>query len=172
MIADDLRTYVQIASRVETSKDWEARAQVSRDPGVLVGGSDAGAHLDMLATLDYPTKLLANFVREHHVMSLEETVHLITGAPASFYGIRDRGFLDESKAGDIVIFDPDSIGATPWASRSDLPGQASRIYSEGIGIDHVLVNGEEIVDHGTFTEARPGALLRSGIDTQTPSLFD
>ena len=41
---------------------------------------------------------------------------------------------------------------------------------EQSGIDHVIVNGTEIVDHGEFTEARPGTLLRSGRDTETVSV--
>ena len=64
------------------------------------------------------------------------------------------------------------------ASRSGRPGARSsaarpgapRLYGGADGIDHVIVNGTEIVDHGEFTEARPGTLLRSGRDTETVSV--
>jgi N-acyl-D-aspartate/D-glutamate deacylase len=47
---------------------------------------------------------------------------------------------------------------------------AGKLYSETVGIDHVVVNGEKIIRGGDFTDRRPGRLLRSGFDTRTPSL--
>ena len=57
------------------------------------------------------------------------------------------------------------MGARPTYARYDLPGGAWRLYGEADGVDHVLVNGREIVVDGEFTDARPGTLLRSGRDT-------
>jgi hypothetical protein len=44
------------------------------------------------------------------------------------------------------------------------------LYAEPTGVDHVLVNGVPVVRDGTLTAARPGTLLRSGRDTDTPAL--
>jgi hypothetical protein len=49
----------------------------------------------------------------------------------------------------------------------DLPGGAARLFSSGLGIDHVFVNGSEIVRQGAFTGAKPGRVLRAGRDTTT-----
>jgi N-acyl-D-aspartate/D-glutamate deacylase len=70
---------------------------------------------------------------------------------------------------DVVVFDPATIGSRPVVRRHDLPGcgEDYRLYAEAEGIDHVLVNGVEIVRRGEHTGALPGALLRSGRDTRT-----
>ena len=69
-----------------------------------------------------------------------------------------------------MVFDPATIGPGPVSTRTDLPTGAARVYGEAEGIAQVIVNGAVIVDHGAFTEARPGTLLRSGRDTETPAL--
>ena len=66
-----------------------------------------------------------------------------------------------------MVLDPTTIGPQPVRMRFDLPTDAPRLYGGADGIDHVLVNGTEIVDHGEFTDARPGTLFRSGRDTET-----
>ena len=136
----------------------------------MVGASDAGAHLDMLDTFNYATVLLEEGMRNQQLLSLEEAVHLLTDEPARLYGLRDRGRLAEGAWADIVVFDEDTVGPRPVTTRFDLPGGAGRLYAEADGIDHVFVNGTEIAAGGKFTDARPGAMLRSGRDTYTPAL--
>jgi N-acyl-D-aspartate/D-glutamate deacylase len=63
-----------------------------------------------------------------------------------------------------------STAPGPVETRSDLPTGAARVYGAAEGIDEVIVNGAVIVERGEFTEARPGTLLRSGRDTETPVL--
>jgi N-acyl-D-aspartate/D-glutamate deacylase len=98
---------------------------------------------------------------------LEEAVHLLTDVQARLYGIRDRGRLAEGGHADVVVFDEDRVGPGPVHTRHDLPAGAGRLYAEAEGIEHVLVNGTEIVRGGELTGERPGALLRSGRDTET-----
>jgi N-acyl-D-aspartate/D-glutamate deacylase len=167
---DDLRTTFMKPGRPDTQDDWMARAAYIRDPRVMIGASDAGAHLDTLATFNYPTCLLAEAVRIHQALTLEEAVHYLTQAPAQLYGLRDRGTLAPGMAGDVVVFDEATIGSSPVETRADLPGGASRLYAEATGIPYVIVNGQPILDHGTFTHAQPGSILHSGRDTLTPSL--
>ena len=114
--------------------------------------------------------MLEEAVRKRALLPLEEAVHLLTDVQAQLYGLRGRGRIEPGFCADLVVFDLDSIGPGPVHTRADLPAGASRLYGEARGIDHVLVNGVEIVRDGTFTAARPGIVLRSGRDTATPAL--
>jgi N-acyl-D-aspartate/D-glutamate deacylase len=166
VIADGLRTGLR-PPIPESEADWTLKADVWRDPRTVVGGSDAGAHLDVMCGAIYSTSLLGEGVRKRHLLSWEEAVHQLTDVPARLYGLRHRGRLTPDSFADVVIFDPERIGQLPERTRADLPGGASRLYAEAEGIEHVLVNGTEIVRAGTFTGALPGAVLRSGRDTDT-----
>jgi N-acyl-D-aspartate/D-glutamate deacylase len=170
VISDRLRTTFTYDQPPEAPEMWERRAAVARDPHVVIGGSDAGAHLDLQATHGYPSDLLRNLVREHPFLGLEEAINLLTAAPAGLYGLRDRGVIAEGMAADLVVFDPDTVGSTAAAIRHDLPGGAGRFCKEATGIEQVLVNGDVIVQDGQFTDARPGRVLRSGRDTRTVAL--
>ncbi|SNQ46462.1 Aminoacylase (fragment) [Frankia canadensis] len=169
VVADELKTTFTNPLLVPDRADWEARARVWRDPRAVIGASDAGAHLDMLAFFSYSTALLQHGVREFGVIGLEEAVHLITDVPARLYGLRDRGRLAPGAIADIVVFDDATIARQPVETRFDLPGGAGRLYGEA-GIGHVLVAGTEIVRDGAYTGDLGGRVLRSGRDTVTPAL--
>jgi N-acyl-D-aspartate/D-glutamate deacylase len=146
---------------------WQLRGQVWSDPRTLVGASDAGAHLDMIDTFAFGTRLLAEGVRERGLIRLEAAIQQLTDAPARLYGLRDRGRIAEGWCADLVVFDPDEVGPGPVHSRNDLPGAAMRLYAAARGIEHVIVNGVPVLAHGAYTTARPGRVLRSGRDTET-----
>ncbi|MEZ5141228.1 MAG: amidohydrolase family protein [Acidimicrobiales bacterium] len=167
VVADGLRTGLAPTMPPEAPEVWRARAELWRDPRVVVGGSDAGAHLDMMCGATYSTFLVGEAVRDHGLLTMEEAVQLLTGAPAGLYGLRDRGRIAPGLAADLVVFDPATVGAGPDRTRDDLPGGASRLVAEATGVEHVVVNGVEIVRGGAFTGATPGAFLRSGTDTAT-----
>jgi len=164
-LADGLRTTFGDIPKPDTIADWELRAEIIRDPLSLVGGSDAGAHLDMLGTFNYATELLAHGVREFGAFSIEEAIKHITSEPARLYGLRDRGVLTVGAAADIVVLDPDSVGSEPLSTRDDLPANGSRIYAGARGVEHVFVDGTQTVRSNEFTGALPGKVLRSGADT-------
>jgi N-acyl-D-aspartate/D-glutamate deacylase len=169
VIADDLMTGLRPFPASERREDWELRAQAWRDPRTVVGGSDAGAHLDMMCGAIYSTALLSHGVREFGVVSLEEGIQLLTSVPAALYGLRDRGRIALGNAADLVLFDRDTVGYEEERTRTDLPGGAWRLFAESTGIHHVLVNGVHVVRDGDLTGATPGTLLRSGRDTETVS---
>ncbi|MBF6557168.1 MAG: amidohydrolase family protein [Acidimicrobiales bacterium] len=166
VLADDLRTGLR-PPILETEADWELRAKTWQDPRAVVGGSDAGAHLDMTCGAVYSTALLGEGVRKRGLLSWEEAVRQLSDVPARLYGLRHRGRLAEGWWADVVVIDPERVGPRAERTRHDLPAGAARLYAEADGIEHVLVNGTEVAAHGAFTGAVPGTLLRSGRDTDT-----
>ena len=166
LVADRLRTGFSVPIPV-TDDDWAARARTWLDPRAVVGGSDAGAHLDTMCGAVYSTTLLAEGVRERGLVTLEEAVRLLTDVPARLYGVIDRGRVAEGYCADLAVFDPGRVAPEPMRSRDDLPGGASRLYAGATGMEHVLVNGTEVVIHDTLTGALPGTVLRSGRDTRS-----
>jgi N-acyl-D-aspartate/D-glutamate deacylase len=167
VVADDLMTGFGFPRGPERDEDWITRVKIWRDARTVVGASDAGAHLDFLATFNYSTAMLGKAVRERGLMPIEEAINMLTDVPARLYGIKERGRIATGWHADIVVIDPTTIGPQPVRMRFDLPTDAPRLFGGADGIAHVLVNGTEIVDNGEFTDARPGTLFRSGRDTET-----
>jgi N-acyl-D-aspartate/D-glutamate deacylase len=169
-LADELNTSFGTVERVETDDDWKARLEIWRDGRTVIGASDAGAHLDLLASFNYVTVVLDQAVRQRGLLPLEEAVQLMTDVPAQLYGLRGRGRVEEGAHADVVVLDPETVASDPIRMRMDLPGDAARLYAGAHGIEHVLVNGRAIVRDHELTDVRAGRLLRSGRDTATPAL--
>ena len=164
VVEDDLKTGLYPPAAGDNEESWALRQQLWNDERCLIGASDAGAHLDFLATFNYSTYLLAA-ARDRNLLSLESAVQKLTDVPARLYGLKDRGRIEDGWCADLVVFDPDKVAPADIEVREDLPGGAWRLYSEAIGVHHVFINGEQAVLDGQFTDARPGTLLRSGRDT-------
>jgi N-acyl-D-aspartate/D-glutamate deacylase len=136
--------------------------EILRNPDILIGLGDGGAHVDMLCDCGYPTYLLGTWVREQQALTLEEAVRRLTADPADFFGIRDRGRLQTGLAADIAIFDPATVGsANRGERRYDLPGGAKRMVMPSRGVRYTIVNGEPVYADGALTEARAGQVLRA-----------
>ena len=167
VIADELRTGLTPAPFGDDAADWRLRAEVWRSPHAVIGGSDAGAHLDMMCGAIYTTSLLGHGVREHRVVTLEEAVRLLTDVPARLYGLAERGRITPGWHADLVLFDPATVDHGPERTRYDLPAGAPRLVADARGISSVLVGGVEVCRDGVATGALPGTVLRSGRDTHT-----
>lgn len=96
-------------------------------------------------------RVLGKYVRERHVLSLEEAVRRMTSLSADTFGMTDRGRIQEGYQADLVLFDPDTVidNAT-----YDEPKQ------EPHGIQLVVVNGEIAYEAGKHTGAGSGKMLR------------
>ncbi len=123
-------------------------------------GSDAGAPATegvFLRTSTHPraygtfARVIGKYVREEGVLSLEEAIRRMTSQPARNINIRNRGQLVEGFFADIVVFDPDAV--QDFATFED-PHQ----YSSGV--EHVLINGVQVLKDGEHTGATPGRVVR------------
>jgi len=165
-LSDGLHTSFMPTPQEDDQATRELRAKVWRDPRAVIGASDAGAHLDMIDTFAFSTKVL-EAVRRDGLISWEAAIEQLTDVPARLYGLKQRGRLEEGWHADVAVIDPETAASGPVYTRFDLPGGAGRLYADAHGIDHVFVNGQEIVAKGAHTGALPGTVMRSGIDTDT-----
>ena len=170
VLADDLRTILWPEPPDDDDASWELRAQAWERPDVLLGGSDAGAHLDRMCGAPYPTRFLADCLRGRKLLPLERAVAALTDAPARLFGLRERGRVTPGCRADLVVFDPETVGNGEVRSVTDLPGGAGRLFAEATGVERVFVNGRPIVAAGQPTGELPGTVLRSGRDTETVEL--
>ncbi len=140
--------------------------EILQDPVGVVAFSDAGAHASQLCNVHYTTHILQHWVRETGTLSLERAVQMLTGRPAEVAGFADRGRLAPDLQADVVVFDPETVGAGPLKRVFDLPAGGDRIVCEAVGIDAVIVDGTVIRRDGEdmpVTGGRyPGRVLRAG----------
>jgi N-acyl-D-aspartate/D-glutamate deacylase len=165
VLADDLWTVLRYQDP-DNDDVWQQRQRIWNDPRIVIGGSDAGAHLDSLTTYGIYSTFTGDHVRDGRI-SLERAVQLTTDRPARLYGLKRRGRIALGWQADVVLFDRDALANEPPELRSDMPGGASRLIAGARGIGYVFVNGKEIVREGQVTGALPGQVLRSGRDTET-----
>jgi len=145
--------------------DEDAIAWLLQQDGMLIGLSDAGAHVSQLCDACMSTDLLGQWVRDRGVLPLEAGVRKLTGEPADVYSLHDRGYVREGLAADLAVFDPDTVAPGPLRRVRDFPADGERLVADApVGMAHVVVNGTPIrVDGEPVPDAvasKPGRLLR------------
>ncbi len=158
-LAEELETTFEDCA---SQGDTQAVKKIFSSPHVLLGQSDAGAHVASGSPgFGFSTTMLAHWVREHQIMSLEEAIKKMTFLPASLFGIHDRGLLRRGMAADIFVFDPEKIDLAEPEKVSDLPAAAPRYIQRAKGIHYTIVNGSVLMKNGAHTGVYPGRVLRS-----------
>jgi N-acyl-D-aspartate/D-glutamate deacylase len=141
-VAEDLKTRFRAYI---ANDDVEEVGKLLTQEHVVLGLSDAGAHVDQLCDAPLPTDLLGTWVRERQVMPIEHAVRKLTGEPADIFGFVRRGYVREGCWADVCVFDPDSVGTGPLRRVRDFPAGGERLTAEEpSGVRHVLVNGTPI----------------------------
>ena len=162
-LEDDLRTLYQFES---ANLDRDVVRTLLQEPRFMLGISDAGAHVDQVCDLRYPTVLLGDWVRESGALTLEFAVWKLTGHPASVFGIANRGRLAPGYHADITLFDPKTIGSDPPVFVDDLPAGGRRLIAKAKGIVATFIDGVQVMREGNETGDRPGRVIRS---TEAPA---
>lgn len=140
--------------------DANAMGEILRSPYVLMGTSDAGAHVQFGADFGYGTTLLGLWVRERQVLTLEHAIHKLTFHIASIFGLDGKGLLRPGYAADLVLFDPKTVDSHEPEWADDYPGKTKRLIQRSEGIHYTIVNGRPIYEEGRLTGELPGQLLR------------
>jgi N-acyl-D-amino-acid deacylase len=130
-----------------------------RQPWTSINNDSSGASTSGLLGSFHPhprafgtfPRILRKYVREEHLLTLEDAVRKFTALPASRLRLNDRGLVKVGLAADLVIFDPETV--TDRATYAE-PNQLS------VGMDWVFVNGTPVIANGEMTNARPGQVLR------------
>jgi N-acyl-D-aspartate/D-glutamate deacylase len=96
-------------------------------------------------------RVLGHYVRDLHLLTLEDAVRKMTSLPAQILGLKDRGQIREGFAADIAVFDPKTVKDTNTYEKPK---------SYATGVPYVLVNGILVIDKGEHTGAKPGKALK------------
>ena len=166
-VEENLGVSFSRSSESTDERSWQLRGELWRDPRLLIGGSDAGAHLDMIDSFALSTQLLGEGVRRRGLLTLEDAIHRITALPAERFGLMGRGRIAPGAAADLVVLDPARVDCGPIAMRQDLPGGEKRLYADSVGILQVMVGGVVVAEDNRATGQLGGRVLRSGRDTRT-----
>jgi N-acyl-D-aspartate/D-glutamate deacylase len=147
---DDIKTIMRLPW-VAVAADGRALAQT----GVLAEGFP---HPRSFGT---NPRVLGKYVREEHNLALEDAVRKMTSFPAQILRLKDRGLVKEGYWADLVVFDPKTV-------KDNSTFVKPALYPTGI--NHVFVNGVQVVKDGEHTGAKPGKIVYgAGHVATTPS---
>jgi N-acyl-D-aspartate/D-glutamate deacylase len=140
--------------------DVPAVGALLKQPNVMIGASDGGAHILSFSTYGDTGYLFSKFVRDSQSLSIETAIRKITAEPAEIWGIQDRGHLVPGYIADITIFDPETIDRGAEYYVQDVPGDGYRYTRDAIGVSHVLIGGAVAFEKSVgYTQARTGQIV-------------
>ena len=165
VLADDLRTVLWPNTDDGDETTWTMRAEIWSDPRAMVGGSDAGAHLDRMCGSNYPTAFLADCLRGRQLVPVEAAVHMMTGQPAQLFGLRERGLWPRATRPicSSSIRPPSDPSRPAWCTTCPVTRPASSPPPRGWS--GCWSTGWRPCATDRPPERSPGSLLHSGRDT-------
>ena len=150
-----------------TQDNHEPIREMLSDPTTLLGLSDGGAHCSSVIDASLPSWMLTHWGRDRTrgpQFPLERLVQRQTSNTADFFGFSDRGRLQAGKRADINVIDFANLHLRIPEVIYDLPAHGRRLVQRVDGYVANMVAGQTIFERGQETGARPGRLVRAGIN--------
>lgn len=142
------------------NQDFGVIAEMLTDDAIMLGLADSGAHVGQILDASQPTFFLSYWVRERGLVSVAEGVRRLTGEPAAFLGLADRGVIVEGAKADLNVFDLNALALPLPKFVRDFPGGAGRFVQRAAGYDWTIVGGQVFMEAGEHTGALAGEPLR------------
>jgi N-acyl-D-amino-acid deacylase len=135
--------------------------EMLRNPRILPGASDGGAHNKIFSGGHWSTDMIVWLCRKTGRFTLEEIHYLLNARTSEVFGLEKRGVLKEGYAADIIVYDFEKLDfmRKRYTVLHDMPNGDWRRTVQVSGIDYVLVNGEITFADGVSTGSTPGLLL-------------
>jgi N-acyl-D-aspartate/D-glutamate deacylase len=166
----DVMLDLAVEERLETEFFLQSRspavdvelAEYVKTGHAIPSQTDAGAHLNTnFCTAGESSYVLGEWVRERQLLTLEDAIRRFTFQPARIMGLSDRGLVREGMVADLMVFDLARINVKEDEITRDGPNGSPRRVQRAEGVEHVIVGGEPVFDHGQHTGALPGRVLRA-----------
>jgi len=166
----DVMLDLAVAEKLETEFFLQSRspavdvelADYVKTGHAIPSQTDAGAHLNTnFCTAGESSYVLGEWVRERQLLTLEDAIRRFTFQPARIMGLSDRGLVREGMVADLMVFDAARINVEEDEITLDGPGGSPRRVQRAKGVEHVIVAGEPVFEHGQHTGALPGRVLRA-----------
>jgi N-acyl-D-aspartate/D-glutamate deacylase len=147
---DKLRWFTVMANDRPQELDF-----ICQHPDVLIGFSDAGAHLRNMAHYNFPLRLLRRVreaeLRGHPFMTTERAVHRLTGEIGQWMGL-DAGVLAQGKRADVVVVNPEGLDehleVVTEAPMENFGGFVRLVRRNDAAVKAVLISGREAAHDG------------------------
>jgi N-acyl-D-amino-acid deacylase len=143
------------------NQDHEAIVWMLGKDYCVLGLADAGAHVGQIMDAGQPTWLLAHWVRDAGLMTLEDAVRRLTSEPADLFAVVNRGRIAPGLFADINVLDLESLNLKLPTVVHDFPLGAGRYVQHATGYGATIVNGQVFMENGEHTGALAGVTLRS-----------
>ncbi|PHR60203.1 MAG: amidohydrolase [Robiginitomaculum sp.] len=164
MLEDDGKALIYFPIYNYTDMNYDAVYEMMTHPLALPGLTDGGAHVGYICDASFPTYLMSYWARDRDgdQISLARAIQMLTSDGSDFLGLRDRGRIAVGQKADINIIDYDKLALKVPIMVKDLPAGGQRLLQPVTGYVATFVSGEQVIDNGELTAARPGRLIRMG----------
>ena len=143
--------------------DLSRQAELLEDEHTVLSLADTGAHCGVLCDASVPTQMLSFYARDRKRgprFALEKVVKMQTHDTARCVGLDDRGTLEVGMKADLNLIDYAALEVETPHIVFDLPAGGRRMFQGAKGYVATIVSGEVIMEHGNYTGAVPGKLIR------------